>query len=214
MQYQEIREKVIYYSLQAQKVGLIKGTSGNISLRSSDRKVIAITPTSIPYELLKPQDIPLIDEFGKVLDGEKAPSSETPMHTLILRHFGYINAVVHTHALFCTVLSVINKTLPAITVPQLAYHLAPIENVPFEIPGTEELGNAVVKALEGNKKAVLLQNHGMLVVDTTLEQAFMNAEYLEEAAQIAYYSLLAGGMNSIPQEMVEKFNQMTKGRAA
>ncbi len=108
MQYKEIREKVICYALQMQKAGLVKGTSGNISLRSDDGKVIAITPTSIAYETLKPQDIPLIDEYGKILDGEKAPSSEMPMHTSVLRHFKNNNAVIHTHALFCTVMSIIN----------------------------------------------------------------------------------------------------------
>ncbi len=96
----------------------------------------------------------------------------------------------------------------------MGFDLGTVEIVPFEIPGTQELGNAVVKALAGNKKAVLLKSHGMLATDITIEQAFMDVEYVEEAAQIAYYSLLAGGMNPIPQETIEKFYKLTKGRAA
>ena len=213
IEYLEIREKVIYYSLQSQKTGLIKGTSGNISLRSDDGQVIAITPTSIPYELLEPEDIPLVDEYGKVLYGHKKPSSELPMHTHILRARKDIKSVVHTHAMFCTVMSVLNTALKAMTVPQLGMGLFPVEVVPFEMPGSEELGDAIVKGLGEHGKAVLMANHGMLVADSSLEKAFMGAEYLEEAAQIAYYSLLGGGMNPIPEEFVQNMVEVAKTRA-
>lgn len=211
--YQEIREKVIYFSLQSQKTGLIKGTSGNISLRSDDGKVIAITPTSIPYELLKPEDIPLVDENGKVLDGKTKPSSELPMHTHVLRARKDINAVVHTHAMFCTVMSVLNISLPAMTVPQLGMGLFPVNVIPFEMPGSEDLGNAIVNGLGDGGKGVLMANHGMLVVDTSLEKAFAGAEYLEEAAQIAYYSLLGGGINPIPEKIINIMVEIAKSRA-
>jgi L-ribulose-5-phosphate 4-epimerase len=213
VEYQEIREKVIYYSLQSQKTGLIKGTSGNISLRSDDGKVIAITPTSIPYELLKPEDIPLVDEYGKILYGTKKPSSELPMHTHVLRARKDVKTVVHTHAMFCTIMSVLNISLKPMTIPQLAMGLFPIGVVPFEIPGSEELGNAIVKGLGEHGKAVLMANHGMLVVDSSLEKAFAGAEYLEEAAQIAYYSLLGGGMNPIPEAFIQTMRKIAETRA-
>lgn len=211
--YQEIREKVIHYSLQTQKRGLIRGTSGNISLRSDDGQVIAITPSGIPYEELKPESIPLVDEYGNVLDGKFKPSSELPMHTHILREKKDINAVIHTHAKYCTIMSILNVELPAMTVPQLSMGLFPIKVVPFEIPGSEELGDAIIKYLGDNGKAVMLANHGLINIDKTIERAFAGTEYLEEAAEIAYYCLLGGGMHSIPQNMIETLIEISKKRA-
>lgn len=73
MSYNDIRAAVIKASLDVQKKGLIRGTSGNISLRSEDGKVIAITPSSIPYEDLTPEMIPLVDIDGNIVEGDTKP---------------------------------------------------------------------------------------------------------------------------------------------
>ena len=94
IKYKEIREQVLNAALRSNELGLIHGTSGNISVRDKEDNVVAITPSNIAYETMKVEDIAIVDINGKWIDGNFKPSSETPMHTAVLRRRDDINAVV------------------------------------------------------------------------------------------------------------------------
>jgi len=226
--YNDIRQQVIDASLRAQKRGLINGTSGNISIRSADGKVVAISPTSIPYEDLTPELIPLVNLDGEIVDGNTKPSSELPMHLSVLRARPDVNAVVHTHSKFSTLLGNIGQPLPVCTIPLIVYTppeeisdwgsaenamAAPI--VPFEFPGSPELGEAVVKTLGKHGSAVILEMHGLLTVGKDIDKAMMCTEYVEEGAEIAYFNRLATGeVRAIPQDKLDVMIEILKsGRA-
>jgi len=215
MSYTDIRQQVIDASIKAQKLGLIRGTSGNISLRSDDKEVVAITPTSIPYEDLTPEMIPLVTLDGKIVEGNTRPSSELPMHLAVLRARGDVNAVVHTHSKFSTILGIIGQELPVNTIPLIAYAPKPAPIVPFEFPGTEMLGAAAAKGLGERGSAVILELHGLLTVGKTLEKAMTCSEYVEEGAEIAFYCRLASGnVRGIPDDKIQAMIQfLTSGRA-
>lgn len=214
MKYREIREQVIEASLKAQKLGLIRGTSGNISVRCEVSGLIAISPTSIPYEDLTPELVPLVDLDGNVVDGTTKPSSECPMHTAVMRNRKDVNAVVHTHSKFSTILSIIGQELPLITIPLLGYAPTPAPIVPFEIPGSAALAEAVVKGLGEKGSAVLMENHGMLAVGSTIDKAMTCTEYIEEGAEITFYCRLAGKVKGIdPQVLAEMIAILKSGRA-
>ena len=215
MNYSDIRKKIIEASLKAQKLGLINGTSGNISVRSADGKAIAITPTSVPYEDLTPDMVPLVDSCGKLLKGECGPSTELPMHLAVLNARRDINAVVHTHSKFSTILGNIGQRLPVCTIPLIAYGPDPAPIVPFELPGSSELGQAVVKALGEKGCAVILELHGLLTVGADLDAAMSCSEYIEEGAQIAFYCRLAGGsIKEIPPDKMRQAMEIwASGRA-
>ncbi len=203
MNYLNIRTKIIDASLKAQRLGLIKGTSGNVSLRSEDGVVIAITPTSVPYEDLTPEMVPLVDYTGKQLEGECRPSTELPMHLAIMNARKDVNAVVHTHSKYSTILGNIGQPLPVCTIPLITYGPDPAPIVPFELPGSDELGRAVVKALGKKGSAVILELHGLLTVGADLDAAMSCTEYIEEGAQIALYCRLAGGaIKEIPPDKI------------
>ena len=85
---------------------------------------------------------------------------------------------------------------------------------PFELPGSEELGQAAVNALGENKMVCTLQNHGLLAACPTLDRAFSAAEYIEECAQLAYWTMQAGKMNPLPDEAVQTLrDRMLRGIA-
>lgn len=212
--YADIRRIVIDASLKAQKSGLIKGTSGNISLRSSDGKVVAITPSSIPYHLLSIEDIPLVDYTGKIVEGHTRPSSELDMHLSILNNRPDCNAVIHTHSMFATIYAMTEKTLPPVTIPHMAHGISPTKVVPFKVPGSRELADAVVEGLGDRCKAVFMKNHGMVGIGKNMDDAFECAEYAEEAAQVACYSLMLGCLQTIPEGSLEEMERILKtGRA-
>ena len=187
--YRALRQRVIDASLLIQRKGLIRGTSGNISLRSEDGKVIAITPSSIEYEQLTWDMIPLIDAEGAVihcdanktvLDNHYKPSSEVLMHTAVMKARQDIEAVVHTHSKFSTLLSFMGQELPIMTIPMIAYFPTPAPIAPFELPGSAALAQAAVKGLGSNGNAVILEKHGLLTVGKTLDKALTCTEYIEE----------------------------------
>ena len=215
MSYNDIRAAVIKASLDVQKKGLIRGTSGNISLRSEDGKVIAITPSSIPYEDLTPEMIPLVDSDGNIVEGDTKPSSELPMHLAVMRARPDVNAVVHTHSKFSTILSIIDEPLPVCTIPLIMYAPNPAPIMPFEFPGSQSLGESAVKGLGDRGSAVILAMHGLLTVGKTLDKALTCTEYIEEGAEIAVITKLATGeTRGIPQEKIKEMIQiLMSGRA-
>ncbi|MCJ8343832.1 MAG: class II aldolase/adducin family protein [Cetobacterium sp.] len=108
------RLKVIEYSQKMITDGLTKGTGGNISILNVEKNLMAVTPSGIDYFKLTLEDIVIIDvENGKVVDGEKVPSSESDMHRIFYKYRKDIKAIVHTHSKYATALSCLRKSLPS-----------------------------------------------------------------------------------------------------
>lgn len=114
-------------------------------MRDREAGVAAITPSGRPYDTMEPGDIAIVTLDGEWVDGPYAPSSETPMHTAVYRARPDVGAVVHNHALFCTVMAMAVDELPPSTPPQAEF--APIRVVPFAVPGSRALAASVAAAL-------------------------------------------------------------------
>ena len=200
MKYEDIRRQVLTAIRQASAQGLIHGTSGNISVRDREAGVAAITPSGRPYDTMEP------------VDGPYAPSSETPMHTAVYRARPDVGAVVHNHALFCTVMAMAVDELPPSTPPQAEF--APIRVVPFAVPGSRALAASVAAALGTDGLAVLLRNHGSLCCGRDLPAAMTAAAYVEEAAQVAYYASALGRFTPLGEADIRACKEMlAAGRA-
>ncbi len=171
--------------------GMIRGTSGNISVRT--RGDMLITPTAVGYDVLRPEMIArmaLDDEAGS-WDGPNAPSTEWRFHRDILRTREDIGAVVHTHAPWCTVLAVARRSIPAIHYMIAAFGGPEIRVAEYARYGTAELSANVIEAMEG-RNACLMANHGMVVVGTHLFRAIWLAGELEALAHQHYHALAIG----------------------
>ncbi len=207
----ELRERVLKTSQELYRLQMARGTSGNVSARDPESGLIAITPSGIPYEVLTTEDITIVNQHGKVVYGGQIPSSETPMHTAVYRLRPNIHGIVHTHSLYATVFSVLNKELPVVTVPLAMFGPVPVAG--FRLPGSQELADEVARCLGSRRKSVLLQNHGALCADDTVEKALNCAIYIEEGSHVAYLALLAGGLNPIPHKYVAMMQDVSgKGR--
>ena len=149
---------------------------------------------------------------GEGGDGPYAPSSETPMHTAGYRARPDVGAVVHNHALFCTVMAMAVDELPPSTPPQAEF--APIRVVPFAVPGSRALAASVAAALGTDGLAVLLRNHGSLCCGRDLPAAMTAAAYVEEAAQVAYYASALGRFTPLGEADIRACKEMlAAGRA-
>lgn len=188
--------------------GSVTGTGGNVSTRVTDTS-IAITPSTMVYSELTPDDICIIDFDLNRIEGEFEPSVESGMHVGIYRNRKDVAAVVHTHQRFASIFALINKPIPALF-DETSFNIGPLVDViPYALGGTPELVEQVVSKLDNKCHCYVMQNHGALCLGPTLEKARLNAELLERAAQIYYYSMLSGEeIRILPDDIVSFITEL------
>lgn len=166
------------------KQALTVATWGNISARDPKTGQIYLTPSGMDYKKCTESDIVVFDAKGKRIQGLRKPSIEKDMHIYIFQHNPEVNAIIHTHALYSTILASSLQTLPAITeeFAQTLGQEAPCSE--YAIPGTPLLAKNVSTVLEAGHRAVLLPNHGAVVIGETMDVAFRACGVLEKAAEI------------------------------
>lgn len=203
--WQEEKQQVLEAARSMLERGLVVGTSGNVSLRlppEGDRELLAITPNRRYYDLLTADDIQVIDFQGEPVEGELVPSAETMLHIGIYNARGNINAVIHTHSVYASALAVAGMELPAILDDQVVFLGGDIRLAEYALPGSEELVEHTLAALEG-RNAVLLPNHGALGIGRTMREALTACELLEKTARVYLLAFTLGRVNPLPAEAVE-----------
>jgi L-fuculose-phosphate aldolase len=188
----ELRAQLVSYSARLLADGLAVGSAGNISVRLGP--VIAITPSGIRYDEMRPADVCLVSPDGTQLppgDGQPAetPSSETPMHLAIYAATDAA-AVVHTHSPEVIALSATRPELPAIHYAITALG-GPVRVAPYVRFGSGRLAAAAVAALDG-RTAVILRNHGAVTYGRDLAEAYERAVLLEWLARTYRLALSYG----------------------
>ncbi|WP_432093830.1 class II aldolase/adducin family protein [Streptomyces sp. bgisy100] len=154
--------------------GLVVGTSGNVSVRVGD--TVLVTPTGVPYDRLTPRDAVGVGLDGRQVLGELEPTSEVPMHLAVYRSTDAA-AVVHTHAVHATAVSLLVDELPPVHYMTAALG-GPVRVAPYALYGSDELAENMLRALH-DRTACLLRNHGTVVHGATLAQAYDRTAQLE-----------------------------------
>ncbi|NLI11294.1 class II aldolase/adducin family protein [Pelotomaculum propionicicum] len=202
----DLRESVIEYALKVIDAGLISSTWGNISARDPESGLIAITPSGMEYRKLSPDDIVIVNKNGNIVDSKRKPSSETPMHALFYRERPEINGIVHTHSCYATAMSTLKKEIPVVLAELGACVGGPVKVAEYARGGTEEFGQAALRAI-GDGTAVLQQNHGVLAIGKTLNDALFSAIVVEEAAKIYWLALQVGEPFILPDQEVKEIHE-------
>lgn len=185
------RQQVMSAALSLVKFGLVTGTAGNVSVRETGTNSFLITPSAVDYQIMEEQDIVRVGLWNDVIEGRRRPSTEHQLHALIYRARGDVNVIIHHHSAYATAVSVTRKTIPSII--DEAVDLTPIPTVEYAPSGTVELAmNAAAKFAEGYN-AVLLANHGVVVVGGTLDEALSRGVEVERLAQIFVGAEALGG---------------------
>lgn len=188
----ELRAELVAKARELDDSGLNRGASGNLSVRCGDRMLI--TPSAVPYPALTADMIaamPLENAYG-AWEGPLKPSTEWRFHLDLMLARPEIGAVVHTHAPWCTVLSIARKPIPAVHYMMAAFGGNEIPVCDYACFGTAELSAKIIKAMEG-RAGCLMANHGMLTVAATLDRACWLAHEMEALAHQHYHALLIGG---------------------
>jgi L-fuculose-phosphate aldolase len=181
--------------------GLNQGTSGNISARWGDSMLV--TPSATPYEAMEPEMIASMKLASRKGEwrGPLKPSTEWRFHFDILRQRKDINAVVHTHSTFATVLAIAGKAIPSCHYMIAAAGGTDIRCAPYATFGTQELSDHALEALDG-RNACLLANNGVIACGPSLDKAMWLAVEVETIARQYYHALLIGGPNLLSEAAI------------
>jgi L-fuculose-phosphate aldolase len=201
----DVSEQLVKAGRELYDNGLVRGTSGNISAKIPGTDTFLIKPSGARMKFLKPEELVLVNLQGSKVRGEMNVSLETPIHAAIYRARRDVQAVVHTHAPTATAFGIAKTEILPLQVEVFMLLPNGVPVVPFELPGSEALAEAVQKKI-ADYDALILENHGIVTVGSTIEAACNLNEMVEEAAKIQHLAMtLAGGDALDLVELKEKF---------
>jgi len=174
---------------------------GHLTARLPGEDRIYMKPSGLGLEEITADDIIVIDLDGNKLEGERKRHGEYPIHTEIYRRRPEINCVVHTHPLYCTALGASGATIRPVSHEGVLFAQAPVFRDTTMLICEPAQGRAIAECL-GQHNALLMQNHGVVVVGTSIEQATVYAALLEKAARAQLLASAFGNPVWTPDEEV------------
>lgn len=199
--YKELKQECFDANMQLNELNLVVYTFGNVSAVDRENKVFAIKPSGVPYELLKPEDIVIVDFDNVVVEGEMRPSSDTKTHAYLYKNWPEIGGITHTHSTYAVAWAQSQLDIPIFGTTH-ADHLT--ADIPCAAPMEDALiagnyeHNTGIQILDCFKEKnlnykevemVLLGNHGPFAWGKDAAKSVYNSKVLEVVAQMAYLTL-------------------------
>ena len=222
---EELKREAYEANLQLPRQGLINLTFGNASAIDRSRGIFAIKPSGVDYEVLKPEDMVLVDLEGKKVEGKLNPSSDTPTHRRLFLAFEAIGGVVHTHSSCATSFAQSGRAIPCFGTTHADYFYGEVP-VTRKMSSNEistayewETGNVIVERFQGldplDFPAVLVNRHGPFSWGKTVAKAVEAAVALECVAHMALMSMqLEPRLMPIETELLNKHFKRKHGPGA
>jgi L-ribulose-5-phosphate 4-epimerase len=202
---EKLKQELYELHMELPKNNLVSWTGGNISGRDPETGYVAIKPSGVRYEALRPEHMVVVDLDGKVIEGALSPSSDTASHLYIYRRRPDVGGVVHTHSRYATAFAALGRPIPVYLTAMGDEFGCPIPCGGFALIGGEEIGKIVVETI-GESPAVLLKNHGVFTIGRNAEAAVKTAVMVEDVAATVWISLQMGQPEEIPDELVKKLH--------
>lgn len=199
--FKSLKEECYEANMQLPKLDLVVYTFGNVSAVDREKGVFAIKPSGVPYEVLKPEDIVILDFDNKVIEGTMRPSSDTKTHAFLYKTWMEIGGISHTHATYSVAWAQAQRDIPIFGTTH-ADHLT--ADIPCAPPMSDELIQGDYEHMTGQQildcfaqkhishtevEMVLLGNHGPFTWGKNAAKAVYNSKVLEELAKMAYLTL-------------------------
>jgi L-fuculose-phosphate aldolase len=183
--------------------GLTTTSGGNISIKD-DNGDVWVTPSAIDKGTIRASDIICVRKDGSI-EGKHKPSSEFPFHIAILKCRPDIKAVIHAHPPALVSFSIVQQIPNTNVIPQAKNVCGPIGYAPYEISGSDELGNVIAKEFDKGFNAVIMENHGTVVGGSDLSDAFQRFETMEFCARTIINGNTIGTPNYLTDAKIEEF---------
>jgi L-fuculose-phosphate aldolase len=201
-----LKSDLVYFAKLCYKNGFLAATDGNLSVRTK-KNFFLTTASGICKGKTGLKDIVKVDAGGKVKSGRKKPSSELKLHLFLFRKRKDVNAVIHTHPVFCTAFAAAGIALDKPVLPEVYLKLKKIPLAKYATPSTDEVPGSVAE-YAGEYNAILLSNHGLVAMGKSLEEAYYVTEKAEQFARISFYARLLGGEKKLTKSQLTKLDNL------
>jgi L-fuculose-phosphate aldolase len=198
----ELRRDIVRFSKMLHRLGFMPGTSGNLSVRLDDQRLL-VTPTGVSKFLLRSADMVIVDLQGRQLDGYRKVTSEVSMHLAVYRHRDDVTAVIHSHPPVATAFACVGRGLDEMLCQEAVMTLGVVPLATYATTGTNEVAASLAPFIPDHD-AVLMANHGAVSYGSTLLQAFQKMEVVEHLAQIALVAHQLGAPRILKHEQVKQ----------
>ena len=203
---EQLKELVCRMNKELPRNGLVTMTSGNVSGRDFETDYVVIKPSGVSFDDLTPDDLPVVDLDGNVIEGKLKPSVDTATHLYIFRHIPQVGGVVHTHSNYATSFAALGEPIPVYLTAMGDEFGGPIPISEYAKIGGEEIGEQVVKHI-GSSPAILMRNHGVFTVGKDAKAAVKAAVMCEDIAKTVHLAMLRGKPIEIPPEEVARLHK-------
>ena len=187
--------------------GMTTTSGGNLSIMD-DNGDIWITPAGIDKGSLTPADIMCVKADGTVI-GPHRPSSEYPFHRALYKMRPKMKSVIHAHPPALVTFSIVHEIPDTSIIPQARAVCGPVGFAPYALPGSEELGEKIAGEFRQNPdyKAVIMENHGVVLMGEDIADAYQRFETLELCARTILNAKTLGTPNYLTDEQILKHEQ-------
>ena len=186
---------------------LVRWTSGNVSYRVPETNYVIIKPSGVHFDDLTPESMVFVNLEGEVIEGNLNPSVDTASHLYVYKNRDDIFSIIHTHSPFATSFAIRGKGIPSYSTTAANIFREGVPCSGYASIGAEEIGKEIVGNI-GESPAILLRNHGVFTVGTTIDKALKAAVILEEIAEYAYYATLQEpSLEPLSKEIIESCNR-------
>ncbi len=222
---QDLKERVWKANADLVMFGLVTLTWGNVSGLERKKGIVAIKPSGISYNEMKPSHMVLVDLEGKKVEGALQPSSDTPAHLEIYKAFSDIGAVAHTHSEYATMFAQASMEIPCLGTTHADVFYGPVPVTRFltraeiETEYEKNTGRVIAERFLSlnplERPGVLVAGHGPFTWGETPEEAVEHSLALEKIAKMALGSLLLRPRPGLfPQCLLKKHYQRKHGPRA
>ncbi len=198
---EELKSEIIEYGRLAGIKNFTPGYSGNISARFGDKILITASGTANGY--LKNDDLVIMDFDGNLIEGDKKPSSEKMLHAQFYRQREDVNYIIHVHPPFLSAFACAHIALDEPLMAENVFYFGQIPLADYGLPGSIELVEKTAKYFD-KYNAVLMANHGFVVGDKTINDAFLKLELAESYAQVVCNTKILGGAVPLSEKQVDE----------
>lgn len=225
--YRALREEAYHANMALQTAGLVVGTFGNASAVDRASGMVAIKPSGVSYDSLRPESMVIVDLDGNVVEGSLRPSSDTKTHVRLYRAFEEIGGIAHTHSFFATSWSQAQKALPCLGTTHADYFHGPvpvtavISDAQIKLDYEVETAQQITEAFKQQKvdyrgmPGVLVAAHGPFTWGKSGEEAAFHSEMLELVAEMAWLTLsISPTLKGIKKSLLNKHYLRKHGRDA
>lgn len=201
MMLQELREQVCEGNLELPRHNLVAWTGGNLSAIDEETGYIVIKPSGMSYEEMTPDDMVVVAPDGKVVEGERGPSSDTSSHLYIYQHRKDVKSVIHTHSRYATAFAAIGEPIPCCLTAIADEFGGPIPCGGYARIGGNEIGEEIIRSI-GSSPAILMKQHGVFTIGPNIKKALQAAVMVEDIAHTVAIARTIGQISDLPAEEI------------